>query len=70
MILVVSEITFTELVPLDADCYERAALEDDLAAFVANLKESGMNPTVDVEATSGGDVFIVTADGEAFPCST
>ena len=34
---------------------------EDLAAFVANLQQSGMDPVVDVEPTSGGDVFIVSA---------
>ena len=58
------EMTFTQLIPLAANDCERAALKDDLAAFVANLKESGVEPTVGVEATSAGDVFIVTCEGE------
>ena len=62
-----SEMTFTTLIPLDADDHERAALEDDLAAFVADLKDAGMDPVVDVLTTSGGDVFVITADGEGIP---
>ena len=59
---VMSEVTFTEVIPLAATDAERAALEDDLAAFVADLRAAGMNPVVGVETTSGGDVFVITAD--------
>ena len=60
MLRVMTE-TFIQAIPLDAPDDERAAMQAELATFVANLKESGMDPTVDVEPTSGGDVFIVTA---------
>jgi hypothetical protein len=60
----VPEVTFTQLIPLDATDDERAATMEDIAAFCANLKESGKEPTVGVEATSAGDVFIVTVEGE------
>lgn len=60
----VTEMTFTTLIPLDASDVERAAMQDDLAAFCSNLKESGKEPTVGVETTSAGDVFIVTVEGE------
>jgi hypothetical protein len=55
------EMTFTQEVPLDASDEERAAIEHDLAEFVADLRGSGLNPVVGIETTSGGDVFIVTA---------
>jgi hypothetical protein len=59
------EMTFTQLIPLDATDDERAELQADLAALCSNLKESGKEPTVGVEATSAGDVFIVTVEGES-----
>lgn len=64
MLLVMTEMTFTQLIPLDASDEERAATMDDLAAFCSNLKESGKAPTLGVEPTSAGDVFIVTVEGE------
>ncbi len=53
------------MIPIDADHGEREAATDDFAAFVSNLQQSGMEPVVAVEPTSGGDVFIVTfGEGE------
>jgi hypothetical protein len=49
----------TETIPLDATDAERATIEQDVAALVADLKAAGMDPVVDIETTSGGDVFIV-----------
>ena len=47
-----------------------SAAEDhtvDVAEFVADLQEQGYDPVVGVEATSGGDVFIVTVGDEDPP---
>ncbi len=54
-------LTITQLIPLGADDLVRDAMTEDLAAFVANLSESGMDPVVDLHPTTAGDVFIVTA---------
>jgi hypothetical protein len=52
--------TYTTLIPLDASDAERGRLMLDVAAFVADAREAGLDPVVGVETTSGGDVFLVT----------
>jgi hypothetical protein len=54
-------MTITQFIPLDADDLVRDAMTEDFAAFVVNLQDSGMEPVVDIEPTSSGDVYIVTA---------
>jgi hypothetical protein len=35
--------------------------------LVSGLQEAGMNPVADVEATSGGDRFVITVDADDEP---
>jgi hypothetical protein len=52
--------TFTTLIPLGASDAERGRTMLDVAAFVVDAREAGLDPVVGVETTSGGDVFMVT----------
>jgi hypothetical protein len=55
--------TIVETVPLDATDAERAAKTYEIAKAVVDLREAGLNPCfVMVEATSGGDVFVIEHD--------
>ncbi|WP_205697478.1 hypothetical protein [Conexibacter sp. SYSU D00693] len=53
---------FIETVPLDATDFQREAQLLVLSEFVSGMQEAGMVPVVDVQATSAGDVFIITVD--------
>jgi hypothetical protein len=65
--MIVGMLTITELIPLDASDDERGRIMWETAELVANLRESGMDPVVGVEATSAGDVVIVRAGREDEP---
>ena len=65
--MIVGMITITELIPLDASFEERGRIMWETGELVANLRESGMDPEVGVEATSAGDVLIVRAGREDSP---